>query len=273
MLFFFLAVSCVQAGDINETGNFTQLNTLINDADDNVILTADYEYADGDDDVVISKSVKISGDGHSLKNSEKSPIVFNAKNSNIVFENVSFKNASFGFSNLTSSNLTFIDCSFSFLNNNSNDSICPGYAFELQSSGKISTTVKKLAKSIIGNSKGLDAAKKLAKWVGKNIVHETAEGFYQTPDVTLKRKCGNCCSQTDLFLQMCAAIGLDKEYKLSYVHVGSMQFKKRHFFAMIDNILVDVDAVPNSPWGHANIANRDIYQITDYPYLPLSRKY
>ena len=138
--------------------------------------------------------------------------------------------------------------------------------------GEITTPIKKLAKSIVGDSKDIVAAKKLAKWVSKNIKHETAPGFYQSPEVTLKRKIGNCCSKTDLFLQMCVAVGVNKKHKLYYVHVGTMKFHKRHFFAMIDNTVVDVDG-PKNPWGHANIGKNKVYQITEYPYLPLPRKY
>lgn len=143
----------------------------------------------------------------------------------------------------------------------------------LSYSSKISSKVKNLAKKIVGSSSGWEAARKLAKWVCKNIKHETAPGFYQTPYKTLTRKRGNCCSRTDLFLQMCVAVGLNKNHKLYYVHVGTMEFHHRHFFAMFDNYLVDVDSCRKSPWGHASIGSRDIYRVTPYPLLPLTRQY
>ena len=139
--------------------------------------------------------------------------------------------------------------------------------------GNISEDIAKLAKKIVGKSKDLEAAKKLAKWVGTNIVHESHEGFYQNASQTLKRRCGNCCSQTELFLQMCEAIGITKNHKAYFVHVGKIQYGSRHFFAVIDNICIDVDARPKHPWGHASIYNRPIYLLTPYPILPLPAKY
>ena len=267
----FLSMSCVMAGDVNETGNFTQLDALIDDADESVNLTGDYASVDGDAEVTISKSVNVTGNGHSIDNS-KSPIVFDGNDSNVVFENVKFLGDMFRASdNATNLNVTFINCSLPVKSHLSYLVVIPQY--ELGTTGEISSNVVSLAKSIVGKSVGLEAAKKLAKWVGKNINHETAPGFYQTPDTTLKRKLGNCCSQTDLFLQMCVAVGINKSHKLYFVHVGTIVFGDRHFFAMIDGILVDVDARPNSPWGHARIGDRGIYKVTEYPYLPLPRQY
>ncbi len=266
-------MTCVFASDANETGNFTQLNAVIDDADDNVNLTCDYECINGDDDLDISKSITIHGKGHSLKNNYAS-INLNENNSDIVFEDIDFLDRPSFISNGTCLiNITFINCKFAPVNSTQNNTICFDRYDGIMTSGEISPTVRQLANLIVGNLKGIEAAKILAKWVGKNIAHETAEGFYQTPDMTLFRKCGNCCSQTDLFLQMCAAVGLDKNHKLGYVHVGTMMFGERHFFALFDNIMVDVDAKPNYPWGNANIKDRDFYSITEYPYLPLPREY
>lgn len=266
-------MTCVMASNVNETGNFTQLNTIIDDADDNVNLTGDYEYIDGDDNLTISKSITINGNGHSIKNNNAS-MVFTENNSNIIFEDIDFLDRPSIISNNTQfSNITFINCKFADMNSTQNYTISFDRYVGNMTSGEISPFVKKLAKVLVGNSKGLEAAKILAKWVGKNIEHETAEGFYQTADMTLIRKRGNCCSQTDLFLQMCVAVGVDKNHKLGYVHVGTMIFGKRHFFAMVDNVLVDVDSMANSPWGHAKIGKRSFYKITEYPYLPLPREY
>ena len=64
-----------------------------------------------------------------------------------------------------------------------------------------------------------------------------------------------------------------KNKRFYYVHVGMKYFGYRHFFAMVDNLLVDVDGKITNPWGHANIGNRGVYRITPYPYLPLPREY
>lgn len=242
---------------------------MIDDADDEVNLTSDYVYVGGDDDVVVSKSIRVRGNDHSIEN-DGCHFAIDANDSNVIFENVRFSDNQFNINpNCSSLNVTFINCAISF-KNQADSSV---NIYDVSITGEISLNVKQVAVSIVGKSTDLEAAKKLANWVGKNIKHETAPGFYQTPDMTLLRKMGNCCSQTDLFLQMCVAIGLDKNHRLYYVHVGTMKFGKRHFFAAIDNILVDVDAMPNSPWGHANIGNRDVYRVTEYPYLPLPRQY
>lgn len=140
-------------------------------------------------------------------------------------------------------------------------------------SGLVSDKVKKKAKSIVGNSKGIPAAKKIAKWVAKHIKHEKREGFYQSPATTLKRKKGNCCCQTDLFLQMLDATGVPKKYTCQYIHVGTMKYGKRHFFARVNGVDVDVDAKKKNCWGHASYKGRTIYSRNTYPKLPINRKY
>lgn len=142
-----------------------------------------------------------------------------------------------------------------------------------QYSGILVKKVKEKAKSIVKNSTGIPAAKKLAKWVGKHIDHETREGLYQSPATTLTREKGNCLCQTDLFFQMCDAVGVTEKYELYYVWVGGEKFGKRHFFAKINGKYVDVDARPKNPWGHANFGKRTIRTTSKYPKLPLNRKY
>lgn len=140
-------------------------------------------------------------------------------------------------------------------------------------SGIVSEKVKKKAKSIAGNSTGMAAAKKIAKWVAKNIKYEKRAGFYQSPATTLKRKRGNCCVQTDLLLQMLDATGVCRKYTCQYIHVGTLKFGKRHFFARINGVDVDVAAKAKNCWGHARYAGRTIYSRKTYPKLPLDRKY
>lgn len=140
-------------------------------------------------------------------------------------------------------------------------------------SGLVSKAVKDKAKNIVGNSTGIAAAKKLAKWCGKRIKHEKREGLYQSPKTTLNRKRGNCLCQTDLFLQMCDAVGVTEKYELRYIHVGTMKYGKRHFFARINGVDIDVDAKPKNPWGHASYKGRTIYSRKVYPELPIKRKY
>lgn len=140
-------------------------------------------------------------------------------------------------------------------------------------SGIISKKVREKAKSIVKNSTGIPAAKKIAKWVGKNIHHETRAGLYQSPATTLNRKKGNCLCQTDLFFQMCDAAGVTEKYTLHYIWVGGEKYGKRHFFGKINGKYVDVDAKPKNPWGHASFGKRSIRTTSKYPKLPLNRKY
>ena len=248
--------------------NFNQLNDLIENSQEPVNLTDDYEFQANDSDLSIGRSTQIDGNGHIIDFAQSCMIVL--KNSDILFSNVTFKNFHHVnlSSNVTSLNLTLKSCIF--LNPQMSDLMAED---NLDSAGNISQNVTKLAKRIAGKSTGIGACKKIAQWVGKNISHETKEGFYQSPDDTLKRKKGNCCSQTLLFLQMCDAVGALEGHNAYFVHVGTMKFHHRHFFAMIDNVFVDVDAKPHSPWGNANFAGRSIYSITEYPYLSLPKEY
>ena len=216
----------------------------------------------------------INGNGHSISSTSQT-LKLNVKNDIIlIFKNITFKNDKIEL-NCENSNmkLTFADCKFKENNVKNEITIVEDISSEYYKAGNISETVEKLAKEIVGNSTDLEAAKKLAIWVGQNIMHETAPGFYQSPDVTLNRTLGNCCSQTLLFLQMCEAVGLNNSHKLYFIHVGTSIFHQRHFFAMIDDIFVDVDARPKNPWGNAKTYNDTFFKITEYPYLPLVRNY
>ena len=71
---------------------------------------------------------------------------------------------------------------------------------------------------------------------------------------------------------MCEIVGVTKVCEVYYVHIGYMDFGKRHFIALIDNIVVDVGDKPNSPWGQANI-KLPIFRITKYPNITLPREY
>ncbi|MBO6123686.1 MAG: hypothetical protein J6P09_07585 [Methanobrevibacter sp.] len=51
-----------------------------------------------------------------------------------------------------------------------------------------------------------------------------------------------------------------------------MAFGHRHFFALIDNLVVDPGDHSNSPWGHATISS-SVFAVTEYPMIPLEREY
>ena len=140
-------------------------------------------------------------------------------------------------------------------------------------SGLVSDKVKKKAKSIAGNSTGMAAAKKIAKWIAKHIKHEKRKGLYQSPTTTLKRKKGNSICQIDLYLQMLDATGVCRKYTCQYIHVGTNTYGKRHFFARVNGVDVDVDAKKKNCWGHAAYKGRTINQKKTYPKLPIDRNY
>lgn len=267
----FLGISCVSATDNNNLTIENNLDYEIANSQDSLNLTKDYV----EKEITIEKSIEIDGKGHKITG-DKSPVNIKVKNESgikLVLKNITFDDLKFESSE--ENNISLIDCNFIKTENNTFNLVAvESYNPHVSISyGRaISKTVSDLAKSIVGKSTDLEAAKKLALWVDKNIKHETAAGFYQSPDVTLERRLGNCCCHSELFLQMCYAIGLYKTHKLSFVHVGTMIFGHRHFFTLIDNLVVDTDW-SGSAWGHASFGNRPVYSIVEYPNLPLQRAY
>lgn len=231
-----------------------------------------YSSFNSNDKIKVNKSIVVNGNNHEINANDH--VIFEiTDNINVTFKNITFKNGKYFLNNSIYANVTFLNCYFKLDDFSSNNELVAQTQVSYGYSGSISPTVKKLAESIVGKSEGIKAAKKLAKWVGSNFGHEARAGFYQSPDVTLERKTGNCCSLTDLFLQMCVAVGVDKNHKLCFAHTGYLEFTHRHFFATIDNICVDVGSKPYSPWGHALFMYNVIYTITEYPLLPLPRNY
>ena len=221
-----------------------------------------------------------------LQDSTSGKAIYATKTSNLVIDGCQFINYECGIDILDSNNTTIKNCSFTntTLYGDNVDQIFPIFEeipselevfcedqTNLNTTGKISKKIKLLAKQIVGKTKGIEAVKKLAIWVSKNIVHETAEGFYQSPLTTLQRKLGNCCCHSELFLQLCASLGYTNQFDMYIVHVGTMEFGKRHFFTVVGNLCVDTDR--RNPWGRGGGVNKQVYSITKYPYLPLIRKY
>lgn len=251
-----------------DIGNFTELNNQISDSDKS--LTLDKDYSDYNNTINISKSLIIEGNNHSISLNNKSSFKINEDNLSVTFKNITFKNNFLitfdNESNITSFNLTFIDCNIQTDYNGTVEVHCYGYDWGYGHSCKVTTKIKKLAFEIIGKSEGMEAAKKLTLWVRKNIKNRTMAGFCQKPSVTLKRKAGNCCCKAELLLQMMDAVGLTKNHKIYFIHVGTNMYRNRHFFAMIDNFCVDPTL--KEPWGHGGFHDRPVV-ITPYPVLPL----
>ena len=274
LIFILSTLSFVSANNVTDD-SLSQLTDLI-DSEGEVNLTKNY-IAD-ETPINLNKSVSVNGENHTIDGNDKKGIIQVNNNVSLVFKNTTFKNISPSIFNITSNhtlNITLIDCKI--ITNNTPTlteiNLTLPEDNNISYSGHISDNIKKLAKKIVGKSKDIAAAKKLAKWVRKHIVHETRPGFYQSPDTTLLRRMGNCCCHSDLFLQMCVAIGLDKTHKLGFVHVGTEKFNHRHYFTIFDNIIVDTDCGCSNPWGHASIGERPVHCTTLYPILPLARNY
>lgn len=87
--------------------------------------------------------------------------------------------------------------------------------------GNPSNYVKKLALNIIGDSTGLAAAKKIVKYVDKNVKYQLYANFQKSPDQVLKSGKGNCCDQARTVLTLCDAAGCTSSLTLKYVHVSN----------------------------------------------------
>lgn len=84
---------------------------------------------------------------------------------------------------------------------------------------KLSKTVRQTASSIVGDSTGSTAMKKIVDFMDKKIFYSEYQNFLHDPDYCLKHKHANCCDGTRLFFELCDAAGLSEYYKFYYVHV------------------------------------------------------
>lgn len=257
LLLFFMIIPCVCASE--NLDEITYQITHIND-------TSIFENNSDINKLFFIDNITINGK-ENVKSSNSTLELKTEDNDSIVLNKSSFKAKIFKLDDDKKVNLLLLNSNFK------NELRKDGNLTDFYLSAPISKNVTKTAKEIAGNSTDIEAAKKLANWVGMNIEHETKAGFYQSPDDTLKRKTGNCCSQTELFLQMCEALNITHNHKTYIVHVGSERFHDRHFFAMIDNTFVDVDTQTDNPWGNAETRDDEFYCISEYPILPLPRQY
>ena len=265
-------MACVYADDSQINSNFSTLSKEISNTNSysNLTLSKNYYQSSKESNIQISKSIIIDGNNHSIVSNDKN-YIFNVKdNLNVTFKNITFYTKNYLLIKVNKgqikSNITFQNCSFEL----KNDQILSKDP-KIYYSSKVPEKIKKLANEIVGSSMGVDAAKKLAKWVSVNLKYEKKEGFYQSPSKTLLRKKGNCCCQSELFLQMCEAVGLTKEHNISFVHVGKLNFNKRHFFVTFDNLCVDVTL--KYYWGHGSFSKGRVFSTSIYPILPIKKEY
>ena len=70
----------------------------------------------------------------------------------------------------------------------------------------------------------------ICDWMDHNISYSRYGDFQKSPDSVISSRCGNCCDQTRLILQLFDAAGLTEYYDMYYVHVHEYQ---GHVYAMI----------------------------------------
>ena len=95
--------------------------------------------------------------------------------------------------------------------------------------------LRKQALSIVGNSTGLDAAKKIAAWCGNknHLKYDNYPNFRRRPTGVLNKHKANCCDSTRFMLTLMDAAGCSEKLKLEYVHCHNSAANKGHVFAKI----------------------------------------
>ena len=145
---------------------------------------------------------------------------------------------------------------------------------ERQIPSGINKKVVNLALSIVGDSKGLAAAKKIAKWCGKesNLDYDYYSNFKRGPKNVAKKGKANCCDSARFMLTLMAAAGCGETLKLQYVHVGIPGTNVGHVFTKITTRssgewrYVDPVLKSKSPWGNwYKGCGTHIYSVRDYP--------
>ncbi|MBP5422366.1 MAG: hypothetical protein J6Y78_08005, partial [Paludibacteraceae bacterium] len=133
----------------------------------------------------------------------------------------------------------------------------------------IPSNLKKLASTIVGNSTGLTAAKKIATWVDRHIVYAGYNDFIRSPSTVYKKGSANCCDGTRFLFTLLDAAGCCQYFNLYYVHVPGHVYgqivtkksgKKRY---------VDTASDYNGCWGYICRNYRGRSQtFSKYPKLP-----
>ncbi len=97
------------------------------------------------------------------------------------------------------------------------------------------SALKKKALSIVGDSTGLDAAKKIAKWCGtrRHFKYSNYKNYRRKAATAYKMRSANCCDSTRMMLSMMDAVGCSEKLKLEYVHCHNSVTRKGHVFAKI----------------------------------------
>ena len=146
----------------------------------------------------------------------------------------------------------------------------------------ISKKMVNLAESIVGDSTGLAAAKKIAAWCGhkRNLRYDYYANFHREPNTVYNKGAANCCDSARFMLTLMAAAGCMETLKLQYVHVVKSGTNTGHVFARVTTKSTgtwrSVDPVlklenGRNPWAHwYKGCGTTIAHISDYPNLPFN---
>ncbi len=122
------------------------------------------------------------------------------------------------------------------------------------SKGMPNSLIKK-ARSIVGTKVGTKAAEKIVDYCAHKIDYSSYSEFHHSPTWVNRNKRGNCCDQARYCLALLDAAGLQKMYKLSFVHVTGG--KGGHVFCRLTTratgktrVVDPCKTSPPGPWGH-----------------------
>ncbi|WP_407376644.1 hypothetical protein [Methanobrevibacter sp.] len=136
--------------------------------------------------------------------------------------------------------------------------------------GTVNSYVHKKALSIVGNSVGRAAMKKICAWMDAHIHYHGYNNFCRSAKTSLQRGGCNCCDGTRLFFGLCDAAGCTEYFKYEYIHVYG------HVYAKVTNkqtgnyVWVDSASDVHGMWKYICIDYRGkgIIHKTEYPRLP-----
>ena len=142
---------------------------------------------------------------------------------------------------------------------------------KIRASG-ISNKVKKQALSIVGNSTGAAAMKKIVAWIDKNSNMHYAgyANFCRSPSNCLSKHSANCCDGTRLFFELCDSAGLCEYYDFYYIHVYGHVYGQVITKKTGKRRYVDCASDVHGCWGYIcqNYRGLSVLHRTKYPQRP-----
>ena len=100
-----------------------------------------------------------------------------------------------------------------------NNKQLPSYTAIDTTSGGDTSSITALAKSLTsGISSDYNKAVAMFNWVRDNVLYDYYYNSQQGAALTLAKKSGNCCDQSNLYVAMCRAVGITVRYVHGYCH-------------------------------------------------------